>query len=131
MSKFEKKILKGSKNHRNCLVVGTGLGMMPDIIEYFQNIFIIDKSLPRIRNMKVVYREDFENLLQLHDVDFVFLDYEHHKNLNRMRELLLKCRPVIFVKGDIAFPVEDYKYLNSLGFALVDISKNMQKWTPK
>jgi len=131
MSKFEKRILKSSKQCRNCLVIGSGIGLLNDLIHHCHTVFIMHNDLPKIRNAKVVYRENFNGIDQLHDIDFIFLDYNQYPNLNKIRNLLLKCRPVIFVEGETVFPVEDYKYLSGLGFALIEIFKNMQKWIPK
>lgn len=131
MSKFEKRILKSSRHCRNCFIVGSGLGLIEDLIKHCNTLFVIYNDLPKIRNGKMIYRENFENIEQLYDIDFVFLDYDHHQHLSSMKNMLLKCRPIIFVGEEKAFPVETYKYLNGLGFVLVEIFKNMQKWIPK
>ena len=53
MSKFSKKILSAKKEHRNCLVVGNGLGYLDDILESFQTVFIIDSVNINIRKRNI------------------------------------------------------------------------------
>jgi hypothetical protein len=131
MSKFSKKILSAKKEHRNCVVVGNGIGYLDDILESFQTVFIIDGVNINIRKRNIVYRESFDGIESLIDVDFVFLDAVHFSNLKKLRPLWLKCKPVFFMEGNDLFGIENYKYFRTESYALIERYKNMQKWIPQ
>lgn len=130
MSKFSKRILSAKKEHRNCMVIGSGLGYLDDILENFQTVFIID-GINNLRKRNIVYRENFDGLETLADIDFVFLDAAHFSNLKKLRHVWLKCRPIFFLEGNDLFGIENYKYFRSESYALVERYKNMQKWIPQ
>jgi hypothetical protein len=131
MSKFSKRILSAKKEHRNCVVIGSGLGFLPEILESFQTIFIIDSKDFSIRKRNIIYRESLDDVEQLVDIDFVFLDADYFSNLKKLRPLWLKCRPAFFMEGSDLFGIENYKYFRSENYALVEVFKNMQKWIPQ
>lgn len=130
MSKFEKRILEACSHHRNCLVVGSGLGMLDDLVDSMQTVFIINDGDRSIRKRNVVYRSNFQDIDVYTDIDLVIMDYNQYPNLRYLRALFLKCRPVTFVEGTELWPVDDYKYFRSFGYGLVEFYKHLQKWIP-
>jgi hypothetical protein len=131
MSKFSKRILSSSKYCRNSLVVGTGFGWLEQLIEHCNTVFIIDNFDKNIKGRNVIHREDFQEIQVLTDIDFIFVDSSHFSNLNKLRPVWTKCRPAIFLEGSDFFGKENYKYLRSESYLLVEIFKNMQKWIPQ
>jgi hypothetical protein len=129
MDKFSKRILSSSKNHRNCIVVGQGIGYLDNIVDSFQCVFIIDGNA-KIRKRNVVYRESFDNIDKLVDIDFVFVDSRYFDNFKKLRPVWLAHRPIFFLEGSDLFGLENYKYFRSESYALTNKYKNMQKWIP-
>ena len=131
MSKFSKRILSSSKHCRNSLVVGGGFGWLEELINHCNTVFIIDSPDKNIKGRTIVHREDFRDIQVLSDIDFIFIDSCHFSNLNKLKPVWTKCRPVIFLEGADLFGKENYKYLRSENYSLVEIFKNMQKWVPQ
>jgi hypothetical protein len=101
---------------------------MRNIQENFQTVFIINNGDRSVRGKNIVYRQNFHDIHMLTDIDFIFLDFSQNGNLLKIEPLLRKDRPVIFVEGIKPWPVEDYKFLRSCGYVLVEFFKNMHKW---
>jgi hypothetical protein len=131
MSKFCKRILSANKNQRNCLVVGSGLGYIDEILEHFNTVFLIFNETCRVRKSNIVRRENFELLDTLTDIDFVFVDEKYFSDFKKLRPVWLRCRPVFLLEGEDLFGLENYKYFRSENYALVEKYKNMQKWIPQ
>ena len=127
MSKFTKRILGVGKNIRNCLVVGSGLGMIDDIVANFKTVFIVGDVVKKSRN--IIYREGFADMHLLTDIDFMFLDWDQHKNISKIQPIHLKYHPVIFIGSTELWPLEALRLLQTNGYKMAEPMKNMQKWT--
>lgn len=127
MSKFTKRILGAGKNIRNCLVVGSGLGMMDEIVDNFRTVFVVGDQTRKARN--IVYREGFADLHLLTDIDFMFLDWDQHSNIGKIQPVHHKYHPTIFIGGTELWPMEGLRILQTQGYRMAESFKNMQKWT--
>lgn len=127
MSKFSKRVLGAGKNTRNCLVIGSGLGMINDIVENFRTVFLIGDDTIRARN--VVRRAGFIDLHLMAEIDFMFIDYDQHSNIGKIQEIHKKYHPTIFIGGTDLWPMEAVRVLQANGYQLKETFKNMQKWT--
>lgn len=130
MSKFSKRILKSSTNCRNCVVVGSGLGYLQDLIDHCGTVFVIDGIDKSIKFKNVVHRQNFQDVQILPDIDFIFIDHSHFSNLSKLKPIWTAYRPVIFTEGADLLSAEDYLYFRSESYSLVEIFKRMQKWIP-
>lgn len=130
MSKFSKRILQSSSSCRNCLVVGSGLGYLPDLIAHCGTVFVIDAVDPSVRFKNVVHRQDFQDVNIFPDIDFIFIDHSHFSNLSKLKPVWTSYRPIIFTEGADSLSAEDYLYFRSESYSLVEIFKRMQKWIP-
>jgi hypothetical protein len=131
MSKFNKRILSASKNSRNCLILGSGLGYFNEIVDTFDTVFIVFEKNRNVRKRNIIYRETLDNIDVLSEIDFVFVDAAYFDVFKKLRPLWLKCRPVFLLEGEDLFGLENYKYFRSESYALVEKYKNMQKWIPQ
>jgi hypothetical protein len=111
-------------------VLGSGLGYLNEIVDVFDTVFIVFEKSHDIRKRNIIYRENLSNIDILSDIDFVFVDAEYFDILKQLRPVWLKCRPVFLLEGEDIFGLENYKYLRSESYALVEKYKNMQKWIP-
>jgi hypothetical protein len=130
MDKFTKRILNEAKFKRNALVIGSGFGYLEKLYYSLKTVFVIDSIDRDIRRKNIIYKDDFIGVSSLSEIDFVFIDYDQSGNLEKLHTVLSNNKAVIFVQGDVVWPVKDYRYLRSLGYSHIDTFKDMQKWTP-
>lgn len=131
MSKFEKRILKSSIQCRNALVVGSGIGYLPDLITHCTTVFIIDPTDKQLKKRNIVKREWFTDLQLLTDIDFIFIDTAHYTNIPLLKLVFDKYRPIILLEGTVLPAKEIHRLLQSSHYSLIEVFKNMQKWIPQ
>jgi hypothetical protein len=128
MDTFEKVMLRGNKNQRTCIIAGSGLGYIDQLIASMNTVFLLDCASRRYRAKNVIYRSSFEGIDTVPDVDLVLLDHDQYRNLKWLRPILLEYKPPVFIQGQALWPIEHYKYFRSFGYGLVEFYTNMQKW---
>ena len=131
MSKFEKRILISSAHCRNSLVVGSGLGYLPDLITHCNTVFVIDSINNQLRTRNVVNRKWFTDLQLLTDIDFIFVDANHFHNIPLLKIVFDKFHPVIILEGTELPGVDNHRLLQSSRYSLIEVFKNVQKWIPQ
>jgi hypothetical protein len=130
MVKFAKRVLNVAKQKRNALVIGSGFGYIEQLSNNLKTVFVIDNTNRELRRKNIIYKDDFTGVSSLSEIDFVFIDYNQSGNLEKLHTVLTNNRVVIFIEGEIVWPVKEYKYLRSLGYSHIDTNKGMQTWTP-
>lgn len=128
MNKFSKRILNAGKFKRNALVVGSGMGYIEQLADNLNTVFIIDNQDRQIRRKNIIYINDFIGVSTLSEIDFIFIDYDQYGNLEKLHNTFSNNRAVIFVQGEVSWPIREYKYLRSLGYSHVENNFGMQKW---
>lgn len=130
MDKFTKRILNSNKHKRNALVIGSGLGYLEKLSEKLNTVFVIENIDRELRKKNIVYKDDFTGISLLSEIDFVFIDFNQYGNLGKIQPVLVNNRCTIYIQGEISWPIEQYKYLRSLGFSHIENNFGMQKWIP-
>lgn len=120
MSKIVKRIKKTFKNPRNVLIVGTGFGFLDELCNHFANVFIISTLSEPIRRKNLIYKEDFEGIEFVPDLDVIFIDKNQECNVEKLRPILARYHPVLFVEGDELFGRTEYKFLKGYNFSVVE-----------
>lgn len=120
MSKLVKRIKKTFNNPRNVLIVGTGFGFLDDLCEHFSNVFIISTLKEEVRRKNLIYKENFEGIEFVPDLDVIFIDRNQDVNVEKLRPILARYHPTIFVEGDELFGRTEYKFLKSYNFSVVE-----------
>jgi hypothetical protein len=131
MSKYTKRISKHVKSPKNALVLGSAFGSLDGYIEAFSTAFIFSKSDNRIKNKKLVYRESTESILQITDVDFIFIDTDYFEEIKNLSPVLRKYKPVVLLQGSEFKNKHIKKLFNSEGYDIVEIDKHYSTWKPK
>jgi len=131
MSKFVKRIKKLNKAARNVLIVGQGWGNLQDVIDSYSSIFLIDDENRLVRAKNVVYRENFDNLNQLQDVDLVLLDLDHENHIKDFIILLQRWSPILLIEGPELISKENQKLLKSNRYEIVEVQKRYYVWKCK
>jgi len=129
MTTFSKKISKSLASTKNCLVIGEGFGFLEEIIESFQTVFIICKENPITRHKKLIYRESFDNIHELPDLDAIFVDLSKLEKLGYLHTIWTKNKPPVVVEGSRPVSRDPYEPLYKVGYYFTDDQKNFHLWT--
>lgn len=100
MNKFQKRILKAHQPVNNALVVGTGFGQLEQISAVFNSVFVIDFEPPSVKCKNIIFREGASPLDPLTDITATFVDLNHINTLEKIKNVLSKHRPAIFIEGN-------------------------------
>lgn len=130
MNKFTKRILNSGRSCRNALVIGSGLGYLIPLSESLKTVFVIDHPSRDLRKRNIVYKNDFSGVSTLSEIDFIFIDYNQYGNIEKLHNVLINNKSVIFIQGETSWPLKEYKYLRSLGYSHIENNYGMQKWLP-
>lgn len=100
MNKFEKRLSKISKNHETAVVVGCGFGYLENIINMFNNVFVINEERPTIKSKKLIYRENFDNLSQITEVSVILFDRTEVCRLADVSPIWHRNKAVVVIEGN-------------------------------
>lgn len=128
MSKFAKRIKKLNKKARNLLVVGNAWGNMNDLLESYATIFHIDDQQRIVRAKNVVYRENFDNIHLLQDVDLAIIDLDHQNHLSELLPVFKRWSSLILLQGPEIISKENQQFLKSHNYQIVEIHKSYFQW---
>lgn len=128
MSKFAKRIKKLNKKSRNILVAGSAWGNLSELTDSFGTIFLIDDKKRILRSKNIVYRENFDNISHLYDVDVVLIDLDHENHITELLPLLKRWNSLIVIEGPALISQENQRFLKSHNYQIVDVYKNYYVW---
>lgn len=128
MNKFIKRITKSKKNIRNILVVGTGCEKLPNLCDGFASVFIISTGLQDFRRKNLIYKESFDQIETLPDIDAIVMDRDQDIHVSKLLPLLNKYQSVILVQGVELFAKPEYKFLKTYGYAVVEMFGDCHLW---
>lgn len=128
MSKFIKKITKSKKNPRNILVIGTGFERLEDLCDNFPSIFIISTGEQTVRKRNLIYKESFDHLEHLPDIDVIVMDRNQDIHVSKLPPLLNRFQPIILVQGTELFGKAEYKFLKNYGYAVTQMFNDSHLW---
>jgi hypothetical protein len=100
MTKFQKRLQKLVNHADTVLVVGSGLGEILALTEIFNTVFIIAPEPPSLKLKNIVYRENFNELNQLENINVIVIDLDHVCFLDKLVSTILRWRPVILIEGN-------------------------------
>lgn len=100
MSKFIKRVQKCSQTTGNALVVGTAFGNLEEILKIYNTVFVVSPTPPSLRARNLVYRQEFNNLNQLTEINTIFLDLDTVDRLSELTMLWQGNKSVIIIEGD-------------------------------
>jgi len=100
MNKIVKRLTKLTGIPNNAVVIGTGFGIMSDILETYKSVFLFSDNPPTFKSRTLIYRENFDDIAPLCDITAIIVDRDKVYSLSHLRPLWSRARPVIFVEGD-------------------------------
>lgn len=128
MPKFSRRIYKFHKNPRNILVLGTGFGFLEEICDNFSSVFIISTLTETVKKKNLIYKENFDNLEFIPDIDIIVMDKNQSVHLENLRPILNRYHPLIFVESNDIFEKKEYKFLQNCGFGVTEMFKGYHMW---
>ena len=128
MNKFIKRISKSKKNIRNILVVGTGWEKLPNLCDVYPSVFIISTGPQEIRIKNLIYKESFDQIETLPDIDAIVIDRDQDIHVSKLLPLLNKYQSVILVQGVELFAKTEYKFLKTYGYAVTEMFGDSHLW---
>ncbi len=131
MSKFAKRIRKLNKHARNLLVLGSAWGNIVELLDSYSSIFLIDNQKRIIKSKNIIFRENFDNLSQLHDVDIILVDLDHQNHLPELIPIFQRWSSLIIIEGPEIITEEMQKFLKSHRYQIIEIYKNHYVWKLK
>ena len=128
MNKFIKRISKSKKNIRNILVVGTGWEKLPNLCDGFASVFVISTGLHDFRRKNLIYKESFDQIETLPDIDAIVIDRDQDVHVSKLLPLLNKYQSIILVQGVELFSKPEYKFLKTHGYAVTEMFGDSHLW---
>lgn len=100
MNKYTKRLQKTLLHKpKDAIVIGSGMNLLPSIIEIFDTVFLHSRTGMYVKDKKVVYRKEIKTLYALSTVSAVFIDLEHIKALDLISPLYHNPSPEIVIEG--------------------------------
>jgi hypothetical protein len=128
MASFSKKIRKLNKFPKNALIIGKAFGQLEELSEIFDSLFVVGSDSNLLRKRNIIYREDFEFLTSLPDIDFIFVDKDYFEQLLRINQIWRKNRSYLVTEGEAPPDKHIYKFLAAETFAILDAHKHHIFW---
>ena len=128
MNKFIKRISKSKKNIRNILVVGAGWEKLSNLCDGFASVFIISTGSQDLRRKNLIYKENFDQIETLPDIDAIVIDRDEDIHVSKLLPLLNRYQSVILVQGVELFARAEYKFLKTYGYAVTEMFGDSHLW---
>lgn len=131
MSKIAKRSHKIVKDANSCLVVGDIVDAPETFLPYFTTVFILRTNDRIIKGRNVVYKEKFNDINTIKNIDFVFLSISALDQFDKISNVLTYFRSPVYIDYGEFLPKDQSNKFSSIGFEIVELIKNYQVWKPK
>ena len=128
MDKFLKRISKLKKHPQNAVIYGTGFGRLEELSSLFRSVFVFGNR-PALKSKNIIYRENFENLGQLNEIDMIFIDRDLKLEMNNLAPIWNAHDLIIVVEGDEVLDKESTQMLYSNNYRATDRLGFFHTWT--
>lgn len=117
MNKFKKRLHKLSRNNANALVLGSAFGMLGQVIEIYDTVFVVSEVQPSIKAKNLIYKENFYKLDHIQNIASIFVDLKETNNLDKIQATWIKHNSIVFVEGNDKIDKFMAKPLYDVGWA--------------
>jgi len=100
MNKILKRLQKIDTTFDNAFVVGSGFGILPELLQLYKTVFVQDTDRPCVHAKNLVYRIPGSELNQLSRISTVFIGLDQIYDLDKIVPRLLSQRPDFLVEGN-------------------------------
>jgi hypothetical protein len=116
MNKFQKRLSKLDKNQVNAVVIGTAFGNLENILEIYATVFVIDENFPTVKAKNLVYKENFDNLNAITEVNAIFFDLNRLDQFEMVKEFWRRNNSKVIIEGEEPIGREFSKPLYDTGW---------------
>jgi len=128
MNKFQKRIHKLSRDHDHALVLGSAFGILDQVVEIYNTVFVVSAEQPAFRAKNLVYKETFVKLDHIQNIASIFIDHNELCNLDKVEALWKKHNSIIFIEGDVRIDNTIAKPLYDSGWACTSLQGIFHVW---
>lgn len=128
MTKFQKRLHKLSRNNAHALVLGSAFGILDQVVEIYNTVFVVSATAPPIKAKNLVYKENFVRLDQLADIASIFVDVSELANLGNIEAIWRKHNSKLFIEGGDRIMDSRVKILDDSGWACTSLQGMFQVW---
>ncbi len=100
MTKFQKRLGKVGKYFNHAVVVGQGFGNLDELLEIFRTVFIINGYKTGKKAKNLIYRENFEDLDHINNINFVFFDLSEIQHLEKLKDCWVRNDSLVIIEGN-------------------------------
>lgn len=131
MTKFKKRITKNiRKNLQDAIVIGEGFGMLDEILDTFNSVFILEGPKD-VKAINLINRTNTKALYGLYTVGALFVDLKYIHMLDKLETVLNNPAPDIFIEGNDVIQREYSKTIYRLGYVAVSQLGWCHQWSVK
>jgi hypothetical protein len=128
MTKFQKRLHKLSRNHAHALVLGSAFGMIDQVLEIYDTVFVVSADRPSVKAKNLVYKETFVKLDHIQNIASIFVDYNELSNLDKVEALWKNHNSILFIEGGIRIDNVTAKPLYDSGWACTSLQGIFHVW---
>jgi hypothetical protein len=128
MNKFKKRLHKLSRDRDHALVLGSAFGILEQVVEIYDTVFVVSTVQPAFKAKNLVYKETFVKLDHIQNIASIFIDYNELCNLDKVEALWKKHNSKIFVEGGVRIDNVVAKPLYDSGWACTSLQGIFHVW---
>lgn len=128
MNKFQKRLHKLSRNHAQALVLGSAFGILDQVVEIYDTVFVISSEQPSFRSKNLIYKETFVKLDHLQNIASIFIDHTELGNLDKIENIWKTHNSIIFIEGGTRIDKTIAKPLYDSGWACTSLQGIFHVW---
>ena len=128
MNKFQKRLHKLSRNNAHALVLGSAFGILDQVVEIYDTVFVVSADQPPVRAKNLVYKETFVKLDHIQNIASIFIDHTELCNLDKVEALWKKHNSIVFVEGGVRIDNAIAKPLYDSGWACTSLHGIFHVW---
>lgn len=128
MNKSQKRLYKLSRNTAHALVLGSAFGILDQVVEIYDTVFVVSADRPLVKAKNLVYKETFVKLDHIQNIASIFIDHTELCNLDKVEALWKKHNSIIFVEGGIRIDNTIAKPLYDSGWACTSLQGTFHVW---
>jgi hypothetical protein len=109
-------------------VLGSAFGILDQILEIYDTVFVVSESPPAIKAKNLVYKENFVKLDHLQDMSSIFVDINQLEHLDKIEIIWRKHNSKLFVEGNDRVENDKVKILYNSGWACTSLQRWFHVW---
>ena len=117
MNKSQKRLHKLSRDHTHALVLGSAFGILDQVIEIYDTVFVVSAAQPTVKAKNLVYKETFVKLDHIQNIASIFVDLKEINHLDKIQATWIKHNSIVFIEGNDKIDKFMAKPLYDVGWA--------------